>query len=73
MMYYRLSRRNSDFCIENSFDGVNFKQMRIFHLFEGGEQINFGIYACSSTESSFKAIFSEICISECLWKAHEEV
>ena len=28
-VWYRLSRRNSDYCIESSFDGVEFKQMRI--------------------------------------------
>ena len=33
-MYYRLSRRGSDYCIENSYDGIHYKQMRIFHLFE---------------------------------------
>ncbi|MBU3133012.1 DUF1349 domain-containing protein [Clostridium gasigenes] len=32
-MWYRLNRRESDYCLENSFDGINFKQMRIFHLF----------------------------------------
>ena len=70
-MYYRLSRRNNDFCIENSFDGKNFKQMRIFHLFQGNDEINLGIYACSPCESSFKAMFSEIKVSECLWSEHK--
>lgn len=67
-MYYRLSRRESDFCIENSYDGINFKQMRIFHLFEGGNEINFGIYACSPSDSSFEATFTEMKITECKWK-----
>jgi regulation of enolase protein 1 (concanavalin A-like superfamily) len=71
--YYRLSRRESDFCIENSFDGKNFKQMRIFHLFEGDKEVNFGVYACSPIDSSFNAIFSEISISECLWTEHKNV
>lgn len=31
-MYYRLSRRESDYCIENSYDGIHYKQMRIAHL-----------------------------------------
>lgn len=70
-MYYRLSRRNNDFCIENSYDGQNFKQMRIFHLFQGDNEINLGIYACSPSNSSFKAIFSEIKVSECLWEEHK--
>ncbi|WP_459478579.1 DUF1349 domain-containing protein [Clostridium saccharoperbutylacetonicum] len=69
-MYYRLSRRENDFCVENSMDGKAFKQMRIFHLFEGDNEINFGLYACSPSNSSFEAKFSEINISECLWEAH---
>jgi regulation of enolase protein 1 (concanavalin A-like superfamily) len=67
-MYYRLSRRENDFCIENSLDGKTYTQMRIFHLFKGDEEINFGIYACSPANSSFDAVFSEINISECLWE-----
>lgn len=70
-MYYRLSRRESDFCIENSLDGKIFKQMRIFHLFEGDKEINFGVYACSPVNSSFQAKFSEITLSECFWKEHK--
>ncbi|WP_223069656.1 DUF1349 domain-containing protein [Paenibacillus caui] len=69
-MFYRLSRRESDFCIEHSYDGVFFKQMRIFHLFEGGDKIQLGFYACSPEHSSFKAVFSEIEITECKWQAH---
>ena len=34
-MWYRLSRRKSDYCIECSEDGVTFRQMRICHLAEG--------------------------------------
>lgn len=30
-MWYRLNRRGADFLIESSPDGINFKQMRIFH------------------------------------------
>lgn len=70
-MYYRLSRRESDFCIENSLDGITFKQMRIFHLFEGNGQINFGLYACSPENSSFKAVFTEIEITDCKWLKHQ--
>ncbi|RUT47156.1 DUF1349 domain-containing protein [Paenibacillus anaericanus] len=70
-MYYRLSRRESDFCIENSLDGITFKQMRIFHLFEGNRQINFGLYACSPEDSSFKAVFTEIEITDCKWLKHQ--
>ena len=71
MMYYRLSRRESDFCIENSYDGINFKQMRIFHLFEGAGTIQIGLYACSPEDSSFTAIFTEMLFTECKWLAHK--
>lgn len=70
-MYYRLSRRDSDFCIENSYDGVNYNQMRIAHLFQGEEEIQIGIYACSPENSSFEAVFSEIAFMDCQWKAYQ--
>ena len=70
-MYYRLSRRNNDFCIETSYNGQTYKQMRIFHLFQADNEINLGIYACSPSKSSFNAIFSEIEVSKCLWEEHK--
>lgn len=70
-MYYRLSRRESDFCIENSYDGITFNQMRIFHLFHGNNEIKFGIYACSPSDSSFEATFTNMSVEECLWKKHQ--
>lgn len=69
-MWYRLSRRESDYCIECSQDGVNFKQMRICHLWEGAGEITFGIYACSPEDSSFEAKFTHMEITECKWLAH---
>ncbi len=70
-IWYRLSRRESDFLIESSLDGETYKQMRIFHLFEGEGEVNVGLLACSPLKHSFKATFTEIQLSECLWKAHE--
>ena len=70
-MWYRLSRRESDYCIECSEDGTAFRQMRICHLWNGGGEISFGIYACSPEDSSFRARFSDLTVGECLWKAHE--
>lgn len=69
-MWYRFSRRESDYCIECSFDGVTFKQMRICHMWKGGEEIQFGIYACSPEESSFEAVFTHMELMECKWLAH---
>lgn len=86
-IWYRLSRRGPDFLVESSFDGVNFKQMRIFHLHELGETteqmgrsnpplvsehpVTFGVYACSPTESSFVATFSEMKLEPSYWIAHK--
>lgn len=68
-LYYRLSRRESDYLIETSADGVQFKQMRIFHLNQGAGKICFGLYACSPMDYSFTARFSEMQLSECQWEA----
>ncbi len=70
-MWYRLSRREDDFCLECSEDGVTFRQMRICHLLEGGGTIRFGVYACSPEDSSFTATFSRMDLTECQWKAHD--
>jgi regulation of enolase protein 1 (concanavalin A-like superfamily) len=70
-MWYRFSRRESDYCIECSYDGIQFKQMRICHMWEGAEQIRFGIYACSPEESSFEAVFTHMELSACKWLPHE--
>lgn len=69
-MWYRLSRREDDYCIECSLDGENFSQMRICHMHKGGGEISFGIYACSPEDSSFKATFTNMELSDCKWLAH---
>lgn len=70
-MWYRFSRREDDYCIECSEDGITFKQMRVCHMWNGGGTIRFGIYACSPEASSFKAIFTNMEITECKWLAHD--
>lgn len=70
-MWYRLSRREDDFCLECSTDGVVFKQMRICHLWEGAGEIAFGVYACSPEQSSFRAVFSHMELMECIWLEHK--
>ena len=70
-MWYRFSRRADDYCIECSTDGENFSQMRICHMYKGADQISFGIYACSPEDSSFTAVFTDMKITECMWKAHD--
>ncbi len=70
-MWYRFSRRDDDYCIECSSDGVDFQQMRICHMHQGKGKIRFGIYACSPEDSSFRAVFSNMKLMECQWKAHD--
>lgn len=70
-MWYRFSRREDDYCIESSSDGIRFQQMRICHMQKGDGKIRFGIYACSPEDSSFKAVFSDMKLTECQWKAHD--
>lgn len=70
-MWYRLSRREDDYLIECSEDGVTFKQMRVCHLWQGSGKIRFGIYACSPEESSFKSTFTNMQMTECKWRAHD--
>ena len=70
-MWYRLSRREDDFCIECSEDGLKWKQMRVCHMHEAKGAICFGVYACSPEDSSFKAVFTDLQVMECVWKAHD--
>ena len=70
-VWFRFSRREDDFCIENSFDRVTFKQMRICHMFNVKKEITFGIYACSAENSSFTATFTDMELTECKWLAHD--
>ena len=69
-MWYRFSRREDDYCIECSEDGVNYSQMRICHMWKATGTVQFGIYACSPEDSSFKATFTNMEIVDCQWLAH---
>ena len=70
-MWYRFSRREDDYCVECSQDGEHFTQMRVCHMWEGKETIRFGIYACSPEDSSFRAVFTDMRLTECMWAAHD--
>lgn len=83
---YRLSRRGPDFLIETALNHQAFRQMRIFHLHQLGEttlamgksqpslatkqSVRCDLYACSPTQSSFTAEFTETKLESCLWEAH---
>lgn len=70
-VFYRLSRRQDDFKIEYSLDGVTFHQMRICHMVAASKGVSFGVYACSPEDSSFTARFSNFQLTDCLWQAHD--
>lgn len=70
-MWYRLSRRENDFRIDSSADGVIFDQMRICHMHGASNKVSIGVYACSPEASSFKAIFSQFQLTDCQWQAHD--
>ena len=70
-MWYRLSRREDDYCIECSEDGAVFRQMRICHMQHGKGTIRFGVYACSPENSSFRATFTHMDMGACKWLAHD--
>uniref|UniRef100_UPI003217C991 DUF1349 domain-containing protein n=1 Tax=uncultured Draconibacterium sp. TaxID=1573823 RepID=UPI003217C991 len=71
-MWYKLSRRGQDFYIENSVEGLIFRQMRMLHIHKLLAAVNVGIYACSPLKSSFTASFSEFKIGPCEWPLHEQ-
>lgn len=70
-MWYRLSRRADDFRVECSADGIHFRQMRVCHMYAATGEISFGIYACSPEDSSFKATFTNMELTECKWLPHD--
>jgi len=71
-MWYRVNRRGQDFYIENSTDGKNYQQMRMFHLHKITEKVQIGVYACSPLQSSFNAVFSEFGTGPCTWPEYIE-
>ena len=43
-MWYRFSRREDDYCIECSEDGVTFKQMLVCHMWNGAGAIRLAYF-----------------------------
>ena len=70
-MWYRFSRREGGYCGECSAAVENFSERRVCHMWQGGGKIRFGIYACSPEDSSFKAVFTNMELTECKWLAHD--
>jgi hypothetical protein len=84
-MWYRVSRRGPDFRFEAGPDGLQWEQLRIFHLHRLGETtaemgaaaalpegpaVGIGVYACSPEDSSFEARFDHISVEPSIWQPH---
>jgi len=71
-MWYRISKRGSDFLLENSYDGQAWLQMRITHLHREAEPCEIGVYACSPIGKDFQCCFKTLEISDSQWQAIPE-
>ncbi|HYU14551.1 MAG TPA: DUF1349 domain-containing protein [Candidatus Acidoferrum sp.] len=72
-LWHRVSRRGSDFLVEWSPDGRDWRQMRIAHLHALGadSELQVGIYACSPLGDGFACRFAYIDIGESRWNGGE--
>ncbi|MFM2028725.1 MAG: hypothetical protein RLZZ339_3442 [Cyanobacteriota bacterium] len=66
-MWYRISKRGSDFLLENSYDGQAWLQMRITHLHKIADDCQIGVYACSPIGKAFRCCFKTLQISDNQW------
>jgi regulation of enolase protein 1 (concanavalin A-like superfamily) len=68
-MGYRISKRGCDFLLESSFDGLDWRQLRITHLHKPAAYVDIGVYACSPIGRDFWCRFKSLEISENTWHA----
>jgi hypothetical protein len=66
-MWYRISKEGPDFLIENSFDGQEWRQMRITHLHAPSASLQVGVYACSPIGQDFWCRFTRLEIAPNRW------
>jgi len=71
-MWYRISRRGSDFLLESSYDGRTWFQLRITHLHQLAAGCEIGVYACSPIGKDFHCCFKTVEISDNAWLVHPE-
>lgn len=66
--HYRISRKGQDFLVEQSDDGVDWRQMRVFHMHRDLVGAMVGVYACSpSDERGFDVVCSDFRLTESAW------
>lgn len=71
-VWYRISKRGSDFLLESSFDGQRWQQMRIAHLHRQLSTIEAGLYACSPLGEAFHCRFQWLTIADNKWFSEGE-
>ena len=61
---FKIDNEKIEIITKCSNDGIYYEQMRVCHLHEGKDKIQFGIYVYSPENSSFKAVFSNMQLLE---------
>lgn len=59
-MYYKIKRHKGDYVISYSFDGQNFRQMRMLHLLKDQPEVKVGAFVCSPQHEGFEATLTRI-------------
>ncbi|WP_459502419.1 DUF1349 domain-containing protein [Bacillus sp. C1] len=59
-LFYRITKRGSNYYVDYSLDGTLWNQIRMAHLFEEKGCIQAGIYACSPQGEGYEAEFDFI-------------
>ena len=71
-MWYRISKRSSDFLLEHSYNGQVWRQMRVAHLHKRTKVYEIGVYACSPIGKDFWCRFTKLEIADNHWQAIPE-
>lgn len=67
-MWFRVTHYYENIIVENSFDGIHYKQMRVFHMKFRGDKFEVGMFAASPKDSSFDVTFEEMIVEDCIIK-----
>jgi regulation of enolase protein 1 (concanavalin A-like superfamily) len=60
LLFYRITRRENNYYVDYSIDGISWRQIRMTHLLEETDSIKVGIYACSPQGEGYEAEFDFI-------------
>ncbi|WP_413467460.1 DUF1349 domain-containing protein [Metabacillus niabensis] len=59
-LFYRITRRENNYYVDYSLDGISWSQIRMTHLVAKTDNIKVGIYACSPQGEGYEAEFDFI-------------